>query len=283
MNGDAGDGDDLVARFFRRVARHFANEAALVTPNGELLSHSLDEGLKKWQALPEDDRKRLEDLGSYDAAFDAAPPAGGLILKVYARGLSRDAAGNLQIYKTAVARSLEPGRDHLWLTEAEWRALIPASSEPGAAVEAPERVVDRLCRRVLIDLVRVGGNGGPRKPEEVLSKELACTIEKADAETLSLRLAGRTRVATHDGGSGASPGRPKIDDYAILGFAELDRARGRLTRFDLVAYSATGHFDEIHGKTLPFGVACELTAGDAPADRAPPSSYTKDYFDAASR
>jgi hypothetical protein len=280
LNGDAGDGDDLVARFFRRVARHFANETALVTPNGELLSHSLDDGLKKWRALPESARKRIEDLGTPGPGRDPGPPAGGVILKVFARALERDAGGALRPYKTEVARSLEPGRDHLWLTQAEWRALIPAEHVPGAAVEAPERVTDRFCRRALIDLVRVGGNGGPRKREEVLVKQLTCTIETVDAV---LRLAGRARVATHDAGSGASPGRPKIDDYSILGFAELDRGREKLTRLDLVACSATGHFDEIHGKTLPLGVACELTAGTAPADRAPPSSYTKDYFDAPPR
>jgi hypothetical protein len=126
LNGDAGARPGLVATFFRRVARHFANETAVVTPNGRLLAHSPAEGLKKWRALPADERRRLDDLGPYDPSRDPEPPAGGVILNVFARALTRDADGRLRPYQAEVARSREPGRDHLWLTEAEWRALVPA-------------------------------------------------------------------------------------------------------------------------------------------------------------
>ena len=169
LNGDAGSRPGLVSTFFRRVAKHFANECAVVTPNGRLLSHSPAEGLAKWRQLPAAERKRLDDLGKYDTAHDPAPPPGGVILRVFARGLVRDPQGKLQIYKTKVARSLEAGRDHLWLTEAEWRSLVPSGAKAGETLPVPQPLTDRICRRYLIDLVRVGGNGGPRRPEQVLA------------------------------------------------------------------------------------------------------------------
>ena len=93
LNGDAGSRPGMVGTFFKRVAKHFANEVAVVTPNGRLLSHSPAEGLATWQKIPKAERTTLEDLGKYDATLDRVPPTGGLVLKVYARGLMRDPAG----------------------------------------------------------------------------------------------------------------------------------------------------------------------------------------------
>jgi hypothetical protein len=90
LNGDAGNQPGMVSTFFRRVAKHFANEMAVVTPNGQLLSHDLDEGLMKWRALPVEQRRRLDDLGSFETSFLPSPPRRGLVLQVYSRGLMRD-------------------------------------------------------------------------------------------------------------------------------------------------------------------------------------------------
>ncbi len=268
----------MVSTFFKRVARHFANDVAVVTPNGKLLSRSLDEGLLKWKQLPRIERETLEDLGKYDKSLDPAPPAGGLILKIYARGLVRDAGGRLQIYRTEVLRSREAGRDHLWLTQAEWRALLPTRCEQGEQATVPGAVVDRICRYCLIDLVRVGGNGGPRRPEAVLARDLRVTIEQVAPGSLRLRLDGSARLATYDAVGDGTAKQAKVDTYQFLGFATYDRDKKVLTRFDLAAISQTGHFDEIQRKVVPLGVAFELTRGTAPADRLPPSSLSKNYF-----
>jgi hypothetical protein len=268
----------MVATFFQRVARHFANEVAVVTPNGQLLSHSLEDGLKKWRQMSPAERKHLDDLGKYDDRLDPASASGGLIFKVYARGLVRDAAGRLQIYKTDVARSWEPGRDHLWLTAAEARALVPVRPRKGDHMTVPQPVVDRFCRYCLIDLVRVGGNGGPRRPDEVLAKEMILTVEEVADGVIRLRLDGSARLATHDVGSGARGKEPKVDRFRLAGRASYDGRKKAFTRFDIVAFSETGHFDEIHRKVLPLGVAFELTRGKTPADRLPPASFGKEYF-----
>jgi hypothetical protein len=278
LNGDAGSRPGLVANFFKRVAKHFANEVAVVTPNGRLLAHSPDEGLRKWKTLPADERRRLDNLGEYNASLDPEPPPGGIILNVFARGLVRDAGGRLQIYKTEVARSLEAGRDHLWLTESEWKSLIPAAARRGDTLTVPQPITDRMCRRYLIDLVRVGGNGGPRRPEHVLAERLRLTVEEATPERVRLRLDGTARLATHDPNGGARGKEPKVDAFRVQGFLTYNVKARKLTRFNAVAFSETGHYDEIHRRVLPLGVAFELARGDTPAERVPPSSFGKDYF-----
>lgn len=97
LNGDAGARSGLVANFFQRVAKHFANEMAVVTPNGRLLAHSPAEGLKKWQALPAGERRWLDDLGPHDSSRAPEPPAGGVILNGFPRALTRDDTGQLQL------------------------------------------------------------------------------------------------------------------------------------------------------------------------------------------
>lgn len=281
LNGDAGNQPGMVSTFFRRVAKHFANEMAVVTPNGQLLSQDLIEGLKKWQAMPAGQRWKLDDLGKFDASYLPSPPKRGLVLQVYSRGMVRDDRGQLRIYKTEVARSLEAGRDHLWLTESEANSLVPDPPAVGSRKPVALPIVDRICRRYLIDLVRVGGNGGPRRPEEVLAEELQVIVTDATAQEVQLRFNGSAQLATHDVGSGARKDEPKIDDFQLLGFATYDRATSQFTSFKLIAYSETGHYDEIHEKVLPLGVACEFSTTATPADLAPPSSYVDNYFAAA--
>jgi hypothetical protein len=103
------------------------------------------------------------------------------------------------------------------------------------------------------------------------------------AGLVRLRLEGAARLATHDQGSGArNQGKaPKVDDWILQGSFDYDTGTGtkKITRFDLVALSETGHHDEIKKRTLPLGISFELSAGRTPAERAP-SFFTKvkDYF-----
>jgi hypothetical protein len=269
----------MAAQFMKRLAGHFANETAVATPNGKLLAASLDEGLRKWKQLPRDERRRLADLGTYDAKRDPAPPAGGLILKAYARGLTRDGAGRWQVYRNPRAHlSKEAGRDHLWLTAAEWKSLLPARPKKGDRRAVSEALTDRICRRYLIDLVRIGGEGRPRRPEHVLSQRLWLTVEDVSHTRVRLRLDGTARFVTHGRENGAAGKEGKRDTFHLLGFLTYDVGKKAFHRFDLVALSETGHYDEIGKKVLPLGVAFELTRGDTPADRVRPHSLGDGYF-----
>jgi hypothetical protein len=80
-----------------------------------------------------------------------------------------------------VACSREAGRDHLWLTELETKSLMPDAPEVGSREQVAAPIVDRICRRYLIDLVRVGGNGGPRRPEDVIREQLQVIVASVSA------------------------------------------------------------------------------------------------------
>jgi hypothetical protein len=277
------DGDcsrqETGATFLKRLAAHFANETTVATPNGKVLSANLDEGLRKWQALPETERKQLDSLGKHDPARDPAPPAGGLILKVFARGLTPSGDG-WEIYRNPKAHlSREPGRDHCWFTEAEWKSLVPEKPAVGEQAPVPAAITDRLCRRYLIDLVRIGGEGGPRRPENVVSQELTLTVEAADAREIRLRLDGLARFRTSGPEFGVTDKKGRLDEFRVLGFLRYDREKKSFTRFDAVALCPTGHHDEHGPKTTALGVAFTLTPGSAPADRVRPHSFHDRYFE----
>ena len=263
------------------MAGHFANQTAVVTPNGKMLSHDLDDGLKRWKALPQAERTQLEEIGAYDAAKHPEPPPGGLVVKVFYRAFVREAGGKLEYYKKGSTRNLEPGRDHLWLTEAEWRSLIPPPTTKAERRAMPDLIAERICRRYLIDLVRVGGFGGPRRPQDVLARELWLTTEKKEGTSVRLRVDGTARVSSADASLGGRGGKdPKIDDYRFEGHLEYDTVKKTMTRFDLVAFSETGHYDEVNKKVTPFGIAFELSRAETPSERVAPTAYGKDYFGA---
>jgi hypothetical protein len=270
----------MVGKFLERMAGHFANETAVVTPNARILSTSLEEGLAKWKKLPQAERKTLEDFGTHDPKLDPVPPPGGLILAVFARGLARTPDGRLEIYRNPKANlSREAGRDFLWMTKTEWKSLVPAEPRVGERRAVPAPLVDRVCRRYLIDLVRIGGEGGPHSRANTLHQELTLTVESADADRVRLRLDGRAAFRTHGPEHGAPGKEGRVDAFRLLGFLDYDVGKQTFTRFDVVALSETGHFDEAARKVLPLGVAFELTRGEKPADRTRPHSLDADYFD----
>jgi hypothetical protein len=267
-----------VLPFHNRIAKHFSNEVGVITPNGKYLSGDPARGLKMWKELPQSERKTLEDLGSHDPNLTPTPPAGGLILNVYTRALA-ETGGRLENYqaKIAVARYLEAGRDHLWLTKEEATTLVPAAPRPGRCVRLPEAVTDRLCRFALLDLVRVGGNGAGRPPDHLHGKDLWLTVTSVADGMVRLRLEGTARLAPYDGGRLKLGLGGKEDLFQFLGYLTYKAGKG-WTRCDLVAYSPTGHFDEVNGKVTGLGVAFELVQSDTPMDRFPPSCLAKDYF-----
>lgn len=216
-------------------------------------------------------------MGAHDPDLEPTPPPRGLVLQVFSRALTRE-GGDLVPYKTKVSRSWEPGRDFVWLTESEWQSLIPAAPEPGAVQVVVAPIQDRLIRRYLIDLVRVGGNGGPRRPEQVLAKNLTLAVEKASPAMIRLHLKGSARLAS---GEGPRKGKPKIDEFQLSGHIDYDVPRKTINRFELLAFSETGHFDEINNEVRPLGILFERLEAQSPAERSAPSSWGKDYFQPA--
>lgn len=252
-----------------------SNGLHIATPNGRKLSGDPKSGLAKWKALAEADRRQLGDLGPTDPALDRTPPAGCLVLDVFSRGLGTDDAGDLCVYrndKTNLTR--EPSRDHLWILEDEWRAMAPADSKRSRdAYPLPDAVADRIARFVLVDQIRIGGNGSGRRREDVTGREFKLTALESTDRTTRLRLDGSAALKQHDDKDKAAAVR-----FDVLGFLDYDVPKRAFTRFDVVAVGADAHYDECTDTNMPLGVALRI-AGEKPIDRVWPAFYdAKDYF-----
>src|SRR5262249_40143978 len=87
--------------------------------------------LQRWRDLPERERKpgaiHVGSAGKIDPQIPTPPP-GALILQVYESRLTRDVKGDVQRrakHETFSWGVYEPGRDQIWLSESEWKALVP--------------------------------------------------------------------------------------------------------------------------------------------------------------
>src|SRR5688572_8655093 len=145
---DGADGD------FIKANRHPSggNCFVLATPSGTKLAggnggggaaHALKEGLAKWNQLAADEQRSLPSgktvLPPEAARF--APPKGGLVLKSYLRNLKMIGGEVARITKEDLKERtlypdwnpiyIEPAHYTVWLTETEWKSLIPPTPKVG--------------------------------------------------------------------------------------------------------------------------------------------------------
>ena len=158
----------------------------------------------------------------------------------------------------------EPNRDFLWLTEAEWRSLVPDDPKMGDVVPVPTAVRNRIFRFHLAN--NAAGLAGVWQPGDLRSGDMKLTVEEAGPDAVRLRLDGEALLANkadlHEATRAYSP--------RLSGRLEYNTKEKVFTRFDIVA---VGYYDS-RGKAgsrhYPFGVCFELATGDAPTDRRPP-------------
>jgi hypothetical protein len=229
-------------------------------------------GLEAWHKLPESERKpgavTVESVKE-DPRFARTPPPGGLIVNVFTRGLQRDAKGELHPAESKVnGVNREPQRDHLWLTESEWKALIPSHPKQGDTVAVPAAVQRRIFQFHLVDSTL--GEPVTWTREQIRSGRLTLTVTEVTAAQVELRLEGSALLATDKDVKKAERGY----DVRLLGRLRYDVAKKRLDRFDVVALGDCWGKNPIYGQgptgRSPLGVAFELAHGDTPADRVPP-------------
>ncbi len=286
---------DAEGRFFISVADQGPRKGAggstrqgiyALTASGRLLAYKnagqspdvmrevITDALAKWKSLPESERKpgavAVGEHGPMDAQFTRTPPRNGLILTVHGRLLERDASGRFTDAACATGRGDEASRDHLWLTEAEWKSLVPAEPRAGATFALPAAIAERIARFHLVDHTRGEPNFWSR--EEVRVSEFAVRIDSADAQRVSLRLTGRALLATDTDVAKAQRGF----DATLAGSMVFDRARGAFTRFDMVAvgdhWGRGAHTGPARPGRTPLGLAFELVAGKSPADLVAPQA-----------
>jgi hypothetical protein len=280
--------DDAEGRFFRAVSDQSGRGSYeenggdtrqaiyCLTAGGRLLASknagqlpdemrkTLRDAQERWKSLPEAERRPgavvVEELRP-DPQFDRSPPPGGLVIKTYTRAIERGAGGWRAMPLKLDGACPEPQRDHLWLTETEWRGLVPADPQIGQRVGVPAGVAHRIFRFHLVDSTL--GEPVTWEPDEVRSGALTLTVTRATPGRVEFRLDGSALLATAPAGSRAG----RSYDVTLLGYLGYDRATRAMDRFDVVAL---GDYKEGKAGRKALGVAFELARGAAPADRVPP-------------
>jgi hypothetical protein len=264
-----------------------------LTADGQLLAYKnagqnpgvmrevIQEGLEKWKRLPQSKRSpgavKVGEPDSEDAQYARTPPKRGLVVNVFSRLLDREGPQSYADAACAIGRGDEAGRDHLWLTEAEWKSLVPSGTKTVERFPVPSQIAERILRFHLVDNTR--GEPPMWRREDIRSSELTVTVEETSDAGIKLRLEGKA-LLTAKTRNEAERGY----DARLLGFITYDRQKDAITRFDLVAVGDhwgegpfTGHARP--GRT-PLGIAFELATGKSPADAVAPQGAREvgEYF-----
>lgn len=230
-------------------------------------------GLDAWKRLPAEERRpgavHVADLGSVDPRYARKAPPGALVQSVYTRILDHDADGGLCRGSPTAKWGEAAARDHLWVTEGEWKSLVRPDVRKGDRFPLPARLATRILRFHLIDNTR--GEPPMWRREDVRASRLDAEVEEATPARLRLRLEGTALLASAADAGKADRGY----DARLLGYVGYDARRGVIDRFDLVAVG--DHWGEgtytrnARPGRKPLGVAFELARGDA-ADQVPPQA-----------
>src|SRR5262249_35304890 len=155
--------------------------------------------VRPWNKLPESKRKtgttESAELVKVDPKVPT-PPAGGLILQVYESRLAGDLKGELRRRDKAETFGwgvYEPGRDSVWLRQAEWQPLAATDRTKGAPFPPPAPVAERMLAR-LTDWSEANAAHW-RLPQHVRHQDLTLTVEAISDAALRLRLEGSVRLA----------------------------------------------------------------------------------------
>jgi hypothetical protein len=295
--------DDPEGQFFRKVADQGPRKGDggstrqgiyMFTSSGKLLAYKnagqapevmrevLQQGLREWNKLPASERKpgaiQIENLPRQDPRYTRRPPPGGLIINVYTRILDRTGQNELCQGNCAVPGGNLAARDHLWLTEEEWKSLIPANPKKGARLPMPLPVARRIARFHLLDNTR--GEPTLWTEDDIRSVDMTLTVEDASAVHLELGLNGSALLATD-----ADPAKAKRGyEVKLFGFVAYNGLQKTIDRFDVVAVG--DHWGEgtytrgAREGRKPLGVAFALASKDAPSNQVPPQAAREidEYF-----
>lgn len=233
----------------------------------------LNKALRTFGQLPAERRKpgavKLEERGREDQRYTRTLPTNGLIVNVFTRILDRKDGAFCKGTCQRTGGDF-PARDHLWLTESEWKALVPAEVKKGATFAMPAAVVERIARYHLVDNTR--GEPPHWQHEQVRARKMTLTVEEVTPALVRLRLDGKALLA-----SSADPKEAERGfDVSLLGHIHYDRDKKAIVRFDVVAvgdhWGAGPYTGGARPGRSPLGIVFELARGDQAADRVPPQA-----------
>jgi hypothetical protein len=250
-------------------------------------------GLSEWNKLPERERKpgavRVPALSGKDAQVHRLyeRPPGMLIAKVYTRPLERNRKGEW-IIGTRGSPIADPrtmlGLDHLWLTEAEWKSLLPETPRAGDKLPVPRPIVDRMVRFHIT--LEIQGCTLGHSPEDIRSCNMTLTVEQVSSAGVRLRLDGSVLLASPAGkGVEVDKNKGYGFDGKYLGYLNYNANKKAFDRFDIVALGDSWTDGRCFHGCRPgrhwTGIAFELPGGDVNAPLLPPACLSRNedsYF-----
>jgi hypothetical protein len=154
----------------------------------------------------------------------------------------------------------------MWLTEAEWKSLVPANPKKGDKSSLPAFFTQRMCRIHMTpnNLYSRWGDTWPYKGG-IRNAEAALTVEEVSPAGIRMSLDGLVQL-----GKVYQPGEKDCLGYEarLRGFVDYDADKQAFTRFDIVALG------DMYGVSrpgrYPVGFSFELVSAAVPANRLPP-------------
>jgi hypothetical protein len=202
--------------------------------------------LEAFRRLPAEERKPKSVPA--DTFYRLPPPPNGLVFRVYTRGLERDASGRLQPIAKQSQDYQGPNRDFLWVTEAEWKSLVPDRLAPGVHLAVPDPIARRIFCYNLID--NTAGIAPVWEPGAVRAGALSVTVQEATASACRLKLEGAVRMSDDQDFAKAT----RKGEFAFLGFLDYDPNNKKFTGATVIA------LEDYHSSSLTLGVAFELAS-----------------------
>jgi hypothetical protein len=202
-----------------------------------------------------------------------------LIVRGYCTYLDRSRDGKIRrsqefYYKENPDRwAAETQSDMLWLTQDEWKSLVPADPKRGDRAEVAAAIQSRFFSTIGIDYMEGSVNSlSPRKTS------MSLTVEKVSADGVALRLDGYGYMGKELDEKLRSKPNSRGCAIRVLGYLNFSAHKKAFDRFDVVGVGqAWGNKMEYTQREIRlgnypwrYGIACELVRGDLPMERIPP-------------
>jgi hypothetical protein len=238
--------------------------------------------------LPESQRKPAKAIEDENRPMPL-PPKGGLVLTIYDVPLLPAGDG---FCSGGGSRGVPgPQRQSLWLTEAEWKSIVPADPHAGATTEVPAKLVKRIClfgmRPATAWHVEHFWD-----PDSVRRGEIKLTTLEATASRVRMRVHGSVLLSKKSGIKTRSDSKidtpPDLEDRydaRLEGLLVYDRRQKKITKWEMVALGGHqgAYWPNVGGKTscnftkdpVAIGFAFELDQSDyeLPAERRRQAPY----------
>ena len=260
-------------------------QLVLMTSSGRLLAgtvkdrnglaQGLQEVLDAYAKLPEEERRPKAVDG--EVKPQPPPPKNGLVLTIYDRPVGRHEGryrlpegDDLDGCRTEAPHGQ---RSSLWLTEEECKSLVPTNPEKGKTHKVPTKLAKRIFLYGLVPQT-LWVVEETWKPDSVREGELKVTVEETTAQTVRMRMHGSV-LLSGPGVLHTWPDHKFIKnvenryDARLEGVLVFDRAKGKVTRWDMVALGDflgrwfagnKGWKEATLGAPLPLGFAFEVDA-----------------------